>query len=141
MRFRGWYKYKAGEKYLNNKGDVVPGKIDECTVRAFLYEVPKGATGTELTDALLTGADDILLSEKAQKVIVGIADLKDCSDRKDFTFFDMKFEYKEGKEINYQLHDYRLAIVFASSKRGDFYEGAVGSTLIVDDVKIICEQF
>lgn len=137
VRMTGYYKYKPGTRFLDKEGNEISGRVDECTARAFLYWVPKGLTGTALNNELLTGVDDILNSEK----VVGIADLKDCTEKKEFTPFNLKFEYKKDKEINYDEYDYRLAIVFSSSKRGDFYEGAVGSTMIVDDVKVICEEF
>lgn len=40
--FRGVYKYKSGDKYLdaseNMQGDVIEGKKDECAIQAVLYE-------------------------------------------------------------------------------------------------------
>jgi hypothetical protein len=35
---------------------------------------------------------------------------------------------------------YRFAIVFSSSKNGDKFSGAPGSTLIVDNVKVVAEK-
>lgn len=135
IRFTGYYKYKPGLLFLNDKGEIIDKRVDECTVRAFLYTMPKDAAGTALTNALLTGSDDVLNSTR----VIAIADLVDGSAKNEFTFFNLSFVYKGT--IDYDLYDYRLAIVFASSKRGDFYEGAVGSTLLVDDVKVICEDF
>ena len=34
---------------------------------------------------------------------------------------------------------YSLAIVFSSSADGDFFQGAIGSTLCIDNVRIVCE--
>lgn len=50
--FRGVYKYKSGDKYLdaseNIQGDVIEGKKDECAIQAVLYEA-KDADGKELS--------------------------------------------------------------------------------------------
>ena len=49
--FRGVYKYKSGDKYLdaseNIQGDVIEGKKDECAIQAVLYEA-KDADGKEV---------------------------------------------------------------------------------------------
>ncbi|NDV79380.1 PCMD domain-containing protein [Dysgonomonas sp. 511] len=135
IRFTGYYKYKAGETFLNSVGEEEKDRTDECTIRAFLYSMPKNLSGSALTNALLTGKDDILNSDR----VVAIADLKDCTDREGYTYFNLSFEYK-GK-IDYDEYDYRFAIVFSSSKYGDFYEGAPGSRLYIDEVKVTCEDF
>lgn len=136
VRITGYYKYKPGPIYTDKEQNPVPGKVDEFTIRAFLYKVRIGAeTGSWKGQDYLTGKDDILNSPQ----VVGIADMKDCSAKENFTYFDLKFEYR--LPIDYTQNDYRLAIVFSSSKNGDFYEGAVGSKLIVDDVRVICEEF
>ena len=36
--------------------------------------------------------------------------------------------------------EYKLGIVFSSSVDGAFFKGAVGSTLYVDEVELICED-
>lgn len=55
--FRGVYKYKSGDKYLdaseNIQGDVIEGKKDECAIQAVLYEA-KDADGKEV---VLNGHD------------------------------------------------------------------------------------
>ncbi len=58
---------------------------------------------------------------------------------KGFTKFTIPFEYKNGAELDYDNYDYKLTIMFASSKDGNEYKGSIGSTLIVDDVEIICD--
>lgn len=133
-RFTGSYKYKPGSVYTDEKGEAVDGASDECTVRAFLYKVSKGATTGAKGEEYLTGADNVLASDK----VVAMADLKDTGLKEDFTRFNIRFQYKEA--LDFSVYDYRLAIVFASSKEGDAYKGAVGSTLIVDDIKVICEK-
>ena len=52
----------------------------------------------------------------------------------------MTFNYSE--DIDYDIlakQGYSLTVVFTSSTDGAYYEGAPGSTLCIDNVKIICE--
>ena len=47
-----------------------------------------------------------------------------------------------GKEIDsLKLRNgvYRLGVVFSSSIHGDLFEGAIGSTLMIDEVEVSCE--
>lgn len=57
----------------------------------------------------------------------------------DWTLFNLTFVNKPGKEVDLeklQNDGYNLAIVFASSIKGDLFEGAVGSTLYIDEVEL-----
>ena len=59
----------------------------------------------------------------------------------DWTWFTVPFDYT--KDIDYELlrnYGYNIAVVFSSSKDGDYFQGAVGSTLCVDKVRLICEK-
>ena len=84
----------------------------------------------------LTG-DNILTSN----AIVALARIEDGMETDEYVEFNIPFvyrqEYDEEKRENYK---YRLAIVFSSSKTGDVFEGAVGSTLLIDDIELICEE-
>ncbi|MDT0295892.1 PCMD domain-containing protein [Mesonia ostreae] len=54
--------------------------------------------------------------------------------------FFIAFEFMEGKQIDSQkLEDgkYSLRLVFTSSIDGDLFSGAVGSTLLIDEVELI----
>ena len=56
--------------------------------------------------------------------------------------FEVPFKVLEGKEIDPEKLDqynYKLAIVFTSSKDGAHFKGAVGSTLLIDDVELLSE--
>lgn len=133
LLFRGLYKYQAGEKFLdaseNIQGVVVEGKKDECAIQAVLYEA-KDADGNEVT---LNG-HDINNSE----YIVASAVLADGSEKADFTPFNITFVYKEGKEYKSDT-EYKFAIVCSSSKEGDRFKGAGGSSLVIDNFEVICE--
>ncbi|MDU1903782.1 MAG: PCMD domain-containing protein [Dysgonomonas sp.] len=126
----GYYKYKRGPEFIDSNNQVVPGRLDECSIYAVLFKVTKGAG----KDEFLYG-DNVLTDEN----IIAKAILEDGGEKEEYTEFNIPFEY--SKEMDYTQHDYKLTVVFASSKRGDYYEGAPGSMLIVDDVEVICEAF
>lgn len=130
VRFKGWYKYTPGEKFLDGTDGknpiVVPNKKDECSITAVLYKI-------ENDDDVLTGED---INNAPNRIAV--ATLKDGTEKKDYTYFDLEFEFLPGK--TYELGaKYKLAIVCSSSKEGDFFKGAGDSTLFLDELEIIGE--
>ncbi|MBP6064854.1 MAG: PCMD domain-containing protein, partial [Bacteroides sp.] len=56
----------------------------------------------------------------------------------DYTEFNIPFTFVEGKTYEAGAK-YKMAIVCSSSKEGDKFKGAVGSTLIVDELEVIGE--
>ena len=51
--------------------------------------------------------------------------------------FDVAFDYKENLSLKLLAkRGYSLTLVFSSSKNGAQFEGALGSTLIIDDCSI-----
>ena len=54
--------------------------------------------------------------------------------------FEMFFEGKDADNELVKNLGFNLALVFSSSKRGAYFEGAVGSTLFVDEVEISFEK-
>lgn len=138
IRMKGYYKYKSGDKFIQNTDEegnkLSVGKEldrkDSCAIYAVFYEV----TG----DVQYLDGTNILTHEN----IVSIAQMENKNEQKDWTAFDIPFVLKDGKKIDLQKlknGDYNIAIVFSSSKEGDLYNGAVGSTLLVDKVELISE--
>lgn len=130
LSFTGYYKYTRGEHFIDSKGDTIPDRSDECSIYAVLYKVAKGDAGKE---EYLDGTD-ILTSDK----VIARAILENSEEGNEYIYFDIPFVYNE--DMNYDLNDYKLAVVFASSKNGVNYEGAPGSKLTIDEVEIICED-
>lgn len=131
VSFSGYYQYTPGKQMQNKAGKPIEG-VDSAAVYAVLY-LNHDEAGKEV---MLYG-DSI----KTSRHIVAIADLKDVKHVKEWTKFEVRFDYM--KKVDYELLEnrgYNLAIVFSSSKNGDFYEGAIGSTLLIDHVSIACEK-
>ena len=74
--------------------------------------------------------------------IVALARVTDrVHDFDNWTHFDIPFEYyKEIDEERLKTYGYNLSVVFTSSIEGGAFCGAVGSTLLVDEVKVTCED-
>ena len=59
------------------------------------------------------------------------------------TDFEIPFEPVKGRVIDdtkLKNGKYKLGIVLSSSVDGAYFKGAVGSTLYVDEVELICED-
>lgn len=54
----------------------------------------------------------------------------------DYTYFEIPFEFLKDYEEGAK---YKLAIVCSSSKEGDLFKGAGGSTLILDELEVMGE--
>jgi hypothetical protein len=119
MQFK--FKYQAGEKYiqatLNDPSDIfggftvseIEGK-DQCSIYAILEKRDDNET-IEIARAEL-------FSETTQDVL---------------TQTTILFNYTSDEDPTH------ITVVFASSKGGDLWKGAVGSTLTVENLKLIYE--
>lgn len=130
----GYYKYKPGEKFTNKNMQEVVGRTDEASIYAVLY-LNKDSQGN---DYYLYGEDmidlDNLLTNNPQ--VVRIAKMNSLPATDTWTPFEMRFEGKEVDEQKMAAMNYNLTLVFSSSKDGALFEGAIGSTLYIDEVEI-----
>lgn len=122
------YKYTPGPTYMKTvingqdvKGEEVPGVTDECSIAAYLYEVK------DFTESL-TGVD-INTSNK----VIATAKLANGAAQANFQDVTVDFNYTGTYEAG-KL--YKLAIVCSSSAKGDQFEGAPGSALWIQTLKI-----
>ncbi|MEG1904980.1 MAG: PCMD domain-containing protein [Bacteroidales bacterium] len=131
IRLKGWYKYTPGTTVTNKFNEVISGRSDSLDIYAVFYE--------PTPDKPFLNGDNVLNDEN----ILAIARLKDRSEKKEFTPFNILFEYKKDKVLDEdKLKDfkYNLTIVFSSSIDGAYFTGATGSTLIVDEVELVCDE-
>ena len=125
---KGYYKYKAGPQF-SVKGKIDPSRKDQCDIYGVLYETDDNVQFLDGTNSL-TSPNIVALARDRSK-------LPETDEWKDFNF---DFEFKEGKFIDSEKLEngiYKLAIVFSSSVDGANFEGAVGSTLYIDQVEIV----
>lgn len=140
LSFQGYYKFKPGETFQNRKGTAQPGRVDEPDLYAVLYKNTdeKGLPVTLKGDDVLTHPNIVALARVTDRTRVEKdEDFKAAP----WTYFDIPFEYKQEIEKHrLENNGYNLAVVFTSSIDGAKFEGAVGSTLLVDEVKVVCEE-
>lgn len=131
IKLTGYYKFKAGEQLTDAEQKPIDGK-DVFDMYAIFYEA-------EDDDFFLNGANSL-----TDKSVVKLARIKqeDAKETDEWTYFEIPFEQINGKTIDdekLKKGKYKLSIVFSSSLNGGYFIGAIGSTLLVDEVEIICE--
>ena len=137
VRITGYYKYKPGPEFTNVKMEVIPDRIDEASIYAVFYNNidPNGSQyflyGEELADL-----DKIIDNPQVYKV----ARVSSLPPTDQWTRFEMFFEGRDVPEEAVANKNCNLAIVFSSSKNGAQFEGAIGSTLYIDEVEVSYEK-
>ncbi|MDY3271469.1 MAG: PCMD domain-containing protein [Prevotella sp.] len=129
--FTGYYKYTPGEKFQNKDESIVEGKVDKASVYAILYR-----NHDEDGNPVVLNGDNVQTSP----LIVAKAIAANIVPTDKWTQFTVDFSYLEDFDLDLlENRGYNLAVVFSSSADGAFFQGAIGSTLCIDNVKIICE--
>lgn len=126
----GYYKYKAGSEFTV-KGQPVTDRKDQCDIYAVFYETTDEVRTLDGTNALTS---DNLIS---------VARITNQQESDEWIHFYLPFVARPGKTVDKEKlarGGYQLAVVFSSSIRGDYFEGAVGSTLYVDEVEVIYSE-
>lgn len=132
VKLSGWYKYKAGGTFTDKDSKVLEGRTDSGTIYGVLYK-----NHDEEGNPFVLYGDNVLTSPQ----IVSVAKLGDIHDTEEWTEFELDFESR-GEVDEELLNDfgYSFTFVCSSSKRGEYFEGAVGSTLMVDKVRVVCKE-
>lgn len=132
VRVTGYYKYRCGAEFTDASSKIIPDRQDEADIYAVLYH-----NKDENGKSVMLNGGNVLTSP----YIVRKARVESLPETEEWTLFDMVFEGDE--EIDAELlanQGYNLALVFSSSKSGANFEGAIGSTLYVDDVVLSVEN-
>ncbi len=132
LSLKGYYKYTAGEVFTDKNKNVVEGKKDSCSIYAVLYEV-------DPANVIPLNGSNVMTSER----VVMLAELKDAGNNAEWTEFNIPFENQNGKEFSYDKlknKEYAFTIVASSSKAGAVFEGAIGSTLCIDELRVEWEK-
>lgn len=132
LKFEGYYQFTRGEIFTGPDGNPIEGRLDAPDIYAVLYE-NTDANGLPVE---LCGSD-VLTNPN----IVALARISNPIVSKEWCKFSLPFEYRKAFDANkLSKLGYNLSVVFSSSIDGATFMGAEGSTLIVDDVKIVCEE-
>ena len=127
----GYYKFTAGKVFTDKLGKVDESRKDTCDIYAVLYEV-------DPNNFKPLNGDEVLSSKR----IVSMARIDNPGEPKEWTKFMEPFRPMNGKEFEEErlINDgYAIAIVATSSRQGAYFEGAIGSVLYVDEIRIIWE--
>ncbi len=130
VKFIGYYQYTPGATFIDKDKKPVVGRTDCGSAYAVLYR-NHDAQGQPV---MLFG-DDVQTNPN----IVAIAKVPDIHATTVWTKWEVDFNYLS--EFDEQLlanMGYSLTVVFASSVDGDVFEGAIGSQMLVDKVRVVC---
>lgn len=132
IKFTGYYKYNPGPVFTDRYGNVEADREDEGAIYAILYK-----NHDKDGKPVMLHGDDVQTNDN----IVAKAILPEVRKKDEWTRFEIDFDYY-GADIDMDLLNsfgYNLAVVFSSSKDGAYFNGAIGSTLYIDKVTVICE--
>jgi len=130
QKLTGYYKYQPGAEFKNKQQQIIENRRDSANIYAVLYR-----NHDDQGQPVVLYGDNVLTSE----LIVRKALIDEVKVTSEWTAFEIPFE--SLGTIDEQLlsnRGYNLALVFAASNHGDTFEGAIGSTLYIDKVRIIC---
>ena len=148
IRLEGYYKYKAGQNFRDGNWKLHAELHDTADIYAVVYEI---ATQTEMANGkkfealdgnnVLT-SDRIVLMARIDKPVEFEGDMADL-EASEWNHFVEPFKPMNGKTFDMErLADggYAIAIVMTSSRQGAYFKGASGSTLYVDEIKLVNER-
>ena len=126
----GYYKYKPGEKFQQRDMQIVPDRVDQGTIYAVLYR----NTDSNGNPIVLYG-DNVQTSPN----VVALAKVDNIVATDQWQHFKVGFDYRENIDTDLLAnYGYSFTLVFSSSIDGGNFEGAIGSTLCVDEVRVVC---
>lgn len=137
VRITGWYKYKPGEQFTDKDMKVIEGRVDEASIYAVFYRNTDDAGNSYSLDGHDVELLDKILDNPQVYKVARVA-LLPATDT--WTQWEMFFEGKDAPDDIVKNMGCNLALVFSSSKSGAQFEGAVGSILYVDEVKVFYEE-
>ncbi len=133
--FSGYYKYTPGETYCEADADgnfvPVPGKVDMFNIYAVLFE--------SVPDMEWLDGSNVLAADNPN--IIATAEIPDRQASEEWVNFTVPFRFRDGKTIDpdkLAAGRYSITVVMSSSQDGDYFRGAIGSTLSVDELLITC---
>lgn len=125
----GYYQYTPGKVFTDKAGKEVAGRIDQGDIYAVVFR----NVDSEGKSFYLTG-DNVLTSSQ----IVALARVPNVVKTEGgWQKFSVDFNYSSELDPTILAnYGYSMAVVFTSSIEGAAFQGAVGSTLLIDKVSI-----
>lgn len=145
IKLTGYYMYIPGEQMTDQNNQPIESMTDAPDIYVVMYENSEIVDGVK--KSVMLYGNNILNASN----IVGRARKEEgyyqTSTREqiyngEWNTFSIDFT-EEGNGIDMEKlanYEYNLALVFTSSIYGANFQGAVGSELYIDNVKLICEE-
>lgn len=127
IKVSGWYKYTPGKTFTDKNKKEISGRTDEANIYGVFWR-SQDSDGKQI---VLHG-DNILSSPH----IISKAQVSELPPTDEWTRFEMTFEGDHADPLTLKDKGCSFTLVFSSSKNGDAFEGAIGSTLLVDEVEV-----
>ena len=135
VKLQGRYRYKAGPVFKNKAGQVLDRK-DIFSIYALFFESEPGKVD------YIDGT--IHIDNFQHDNLVSVALMKDARESDEWVTFEIPFEAAvNGSQLDREKLGqglYKIGIVISSSIDGDTFQGAVGSTLDIADLKLVNEN-
>lgn len=126
---RGVFKYKKGEKVTDKFNNEIKGAVDTFDIYAIIFEKRDKNNYLEGDHAF----------KDSRMIALARINPDQRIETDNWTEFEAPFLLQEGKTFN-PKEEYMLTIVMSSSIEGEKFIGAVGSTLIVDEIELVYEK-
>ena len=132
LKFEGYYQYTPGETFQDRAGNAVEGRTDEGDIYAVVFK----NTDDDGNAFYLDGSNILTSPQIVAKALTGHVHKTDG-----WTKFELDFDYIADLDLDLLArYGYSLAVVFSSSCEGADFQGAIGSTLLIDKVSIKGER-
>lgn len=137
LQLRGWMSFSPGHAFQDKEGNIIE-EADSCDIYAVLYKNHNSAGEPIVLNGKTVGNSPHIVA-KAQ-----IGEHLAAGTDGTWVYFTAPFDYKSFNEPFdahiMENHGYSISIVATSSRQGGEFRGAIGSTLKVDELELICEK-
>lgn len=133
------FDYKYNSETINKVGDEsmrhLEGRPDSCQIYITLWHIEDNEyeeyNGEKFPIIIRTRPSEQRLFSPNDKRVVAYAQLTQGSEVAQWTSHTLELKYKDNQRVPTHIQ-----VVASSSKYGDYFTGGVGSTLVLDNLKL-----
>ena len=133
------FDYKYNSETINKVGDealrYMEGRPDSCQIYITLWHIGENDyeeyNGEKFPLIIRTRPSERHLFSPNDKRVVAYAQLTQGNDVNEWTSHALELKYKDNTRIPTHIQ-----VVASSSKYGDYFTGGIGSTLVLDNLKL-----
>ena len=133
------FDYKYNSETINKVGDealrYMEGRPDSCQIYITLWHIDENDyeeyNGEKFPLIIRTRPSERHLFSPNDKRVVAYAQLTQGNDVNEWTSHTLELKYKDNTRIPTHIQ-----VVASSSKYGDYFTGGIGSTLVLDNLKL-----